>query len=781
MDAAFEAYLGLHRAGLVNDHLLPSPWTDEEAVKAYAKVEKRPGVTIANSRFNPWPAMTVAWPSKTTLYNSAVRILSGGTLLIQMTMISPCWLPRLMNLELFVDAQRRLIVEIGEAVEAVMDNISVATANEITRLLFASVFSARLKEEDDGFPLLFIPREKPSDLHSWLDNAQGSYDAGLILGGIEDPAAIGLVRDQTQPGSAYVLHDIEQIEKDEPPETVSCLSLKVKKFSKRTDFLHPVSADAVMKKGNFRFLNPKDCRIDRLPLRYTQFAKYIPSIMHHVEKTLLTERMCTSILAPLEFSGPTVVLPAICCPAAREHCNYQRLEFFGDSILKLLTSLALMADHQTWHEGYLSRAKDHIVSNVRLASSARKTSLDNYILTTSFTGKKWKPLTNIALGRPQKTQEREISTKSLADVVEAVIGAAFVDGGFPKALACLRIFLPEVSWLPLAERNNVLLHAVCETPDRLTIPSNITILETLVGHTFRCKSILLEAVTHPSYLSVPSTPSYQRLEYLGDAILDYLVTTTIFSHNDPSQTALQPGRMHILRASTVNASFLTFCALSHIVSIPIAAIETSEQDDPPVLHPSFKPISLSNFLRYAPIPALKFALNATRTRFAALQTSINTALGQEFIYPWRLLAALAPEKVFSDMVEAVLGAVYIDTGGDMDVCCALLRRFGILNWLETALKRDIQIWHPKEKLGWVARNKKVKYRVWTEERDKTTAVSVLDLVDASEEKIVLGKGRYRCELSVDGREICIAQGWNRSEVEIAAAEEGIRILSMSEN
>jgi endoribonuclease Dicer len=49
-----------------------------------------------------------------------------------------------------------------------------------------------------------------------------------------------------------------------------------------------------------------------------------------------------------------------------------------------------MADHQTWHEGYLSRAKDHIISNGRLAMAAQETALDKDILTKSFIGKKWK-------------------------------------------------------------------------------------------------------------------------------------------------------------------------------------------------------------------------------------------------------------------------------------------------------------------------------------------------------------------------------------------------------
>jgi hypothetical protein len=46
-----------------------------------------------------------------------------------------------------------------------------------------------------------------------------------------------------------------------------------------------------------------------------------------------------------------------------------------------------------------------------------------------------------------------------------------------------------------------------------------------------------------------------------------------------------------------------------------------------------------------------------------------------------------------------------------------------------------------------------------------------------EEDMVLGQGKCRCKIFVGEREICEVQGWNRKEVEIAAAEEAVRILS----
>ena len=75
---------------------------------------------------------------------------------------------------------------------------------------------------------------------------------------------------------------------------------------------------------------------------------------------LQVDRLCATLLAPVDFQDKTLVTAAISAPSACEPTNYQRLEFLGDSILKLLTSLSLMAEHLIYDEGRLSRAKDHI-------------------------------------------------------------------------------------------------------------------------------------------------------------------------------------------------------------------------------------------------------------------------------------------------------------------------------------------------------------------------------------------------------------------------------------
>ena len=141
---------------------------------------------------------------------------------------------------------------------------------------------------------------------------------------------------------------------------------------------------------------------------------------------MIAEQLCKNVLPTVGFNDISLVLTAMSTTAAQEPTNYQRLEFLGDSILKTFTSLTLLFLHQNWHEGYLSRQKDHIVSNATLARASLASGLDKYILTKPFTGQKWRPLYISELLSDKSSATRQLSTKTLADVAESLIGAGMV-------------------------------------------------------------------------------------------------------------------------------------------------------------------------------------------------------------------------------------------------------------------------------------------------------------------------------------------------------------------
>ena len=72
-------------------------------------------------------------------------------------------------------------------------------------------------------------------------------------------------------------------------------------------------------------------------------------------------------------------------------------------------------------------------------------------------------------------------------------------------------------------------------------------IENKIGYTFKEKSFLLQAFTHASYGDNRLTGSYERLEYVGDAVLDYLVTIYIYTQAGD----IGPGRITDIRSALV--------------------------------------------------------------------------------------------------------------------------------------------------------------------------------------------------------------------------------------
>jgi ribonuclease-3 len=85
---------------------------------------------------------------------------------------------------------------------------------------------------------------------------------------------------------------------------------------------------------------------------------------------------------------------------------------------------------------------------------------------------------------------------------------------------------------------------------------NLALLEERIGYTFKDRKLLQQAVTHRSYLNEnPSWPvgHNERLEFLGDAVLELVVTEYLYQHY-PDRPE---GEMTNWRAALVNANMLS--------------------------------------------------------------------------------------------------------------------------------------------------------------------------------------------------------------------------------
>jgi ribonuclease-3 len=93
--------------------------------------------------------------------------------------------------------------------------------------------------------------------------------------------------------------------------------------------------------------------------------------------------------------------------------DYQRLEFLGDAVLQLCVSEALVERNPEAREGELSRMRAKIVSTDALAAFARAIDLGPALL----------------LGRGADAAGERHQPNVLADAVEAVVGAVYLDKG----------------------------------------------------------------------------------------------------------------------------------------------------------------------------------------------------------------------------------------------------------------------------------------------------------------------------------------------------------------
>lgn len=401
-----------------------------------------------------------------------------------------------------------------------------------------------------------------------------------------------------------------------------------------------------------------------------------------------------------------------------------------------------------WPEGYLSFFRDRLIANSRLSRAALEKGLSKYIVNKAFTGQKWRPMyVNDLLGNDSKSRgpERRLSTKTLADVVESIIGASFQDGGIVKATASICLFLDEIKWRSVDDNRDILF-SFAKGERRL--PSVLEPLEQLIGYSFQKKSLLMEAMTHASYVADTDNRSLERLEFIGDSILDNIIVTKIFAVQPP----LSHHEMHMLKTATVNSDFLAFIVLEHGLHLNRTAVtEGAEPVEEDVFFPLWK------FMRHASM-AIGLEQAATVKRHEKLRGEILSAMESGTHYPWALLARLQAKKFFSDLFEALLGAVWIDSGS-MEPCISIATQFGILPYLDRMLRDKVHVQHPKEELG-----------KWAVTETVTYDISVVEETDGNRE--------YRCRVRVGSRVVTeVDKGVSREEVKTKAAEEAVKVFT----
>jgi len=109
--------------------------------------------------------------------------------------------------------------------------------------------------------------------------------------------------------------------------------------------------------------------------------------------------------------------------------NNERLEFLGDSVLGLVVSSWLFTHLPDLDEGDFSRIKSFVVSEDSLAVIAKNLRVDNFIL----------------IGKGEEFSGGRSKKALLADCMEAILGAYFIDSGYKASTELIqRLLVPQI-------------------------------------------------------------------------------------------------------------------------------------------------------------------------------------------------------------------------------------------------------------------------------------------------------------------------------------------------
>ncbi|KAF9239687.1 hypothetical protein BU15DRAFT_46430 [Melanogaster broomeanus] len=335
-------------------------------------------------------------------------------------------------------------------------------------------------------------------------------------------------------------------------------------------------------------------------------------------------------------------------PTTNAMWNNQRLETLGDSVLKLTSTVYIMNKFPHRHEGQLSQLRQSSISNRTLLARAKEIGLERFLTSEAQSLHAWRYTipegSDVVdrLTRANHTVQREYPRRSLQDCMEATLGAAFLTGGIDMALrAGDTLGMTMGGALPWSLRYS-------RPPEPSTVPPMFASLQASMGYEFHRCELLIEAVTHPSF-STSAGSSYQRLEFLGDAVIDLVVMRHLFQKfSDATSGQLSAARSRAVCGPT-------------LASIAVNRLE---------LH---KHLLVNNV-----------ELSTAITRHVPLLESLSPE--DAIIKGWKY----DPPKALSDVLESLVGAVLVDSAYDFERTAAVVEVVmgDVLDVLSTNLPRD---------------------------------------------------------------------------------------------
>ncbi|CAG8675935.1 16194_t:CDS:2, partial [Dentiscutata erythropus] len=673
--AAFKACLQLYEKKALNDHLLPviewieedhemiKPVRDEYGLVEGARKSKREYELKGPDFWVNEEEDMSSIPDK--IYVTILKLeleyeKYDGQYYRTMCLLTRKQFPEVPPITLYFHGVAKVMNVIPHSVPISIDSENLEIIFKFTLRTFTSISNKEFECEFEKFTYLVAPlvrnapiNENYFDYFDWegmkravaekhlpidLDNIPDLEDAVIIdysdnlrryfvqkicydlnpLSPIPDGMAIREVGCQNF-AEFYKKHfDLELTCPDQP-------LLHVRKISKVMNFLQPVPGSLPIMKGRTAtYVIPEFCK--QYPIRASVFrsALMLPVIFTRLDSQLLALELRTRFDIPMRDD---LLLEAITTPSANMEMNYERLETLGDSFLKFCVTNRLYVMFPDKHEGQLHCQRIHIICNKKLYRGAKKLRLYEYITSSPFNRRAWRPANMLAniddIEIIKQKKVHELADKTLADVVEAMLGAAYMSGQVDAALKCAKAL--DISMEDIDKWDD--FHINNKNPPRVNAKAlgqiNVEKVEEICGHTFKNKILIVEALTHAS-LPNSATPCYQRLEFLGDAVLDFMTVKYLFEKFPDGA----PGIMTDLKDAAVN---------NQVLGAICERINLHKH----IIHFSSKLMNgITEFVN---------TVNELREK--------NEAVGEYW-------SDLDVPKVMSDVVESMMGAIFVDSEFD---------------------------------------------------------------------------------------------------------------------
>ncbi|KAI5082679.1 hypothetical protein GOP47_0002422 [Adiantum capillus-veneris] len=302
----------------------------------------------------------------------------------------------------------------------------------------------------------------------------------------------------------------------------------------------------------------------------------LPSILHGLESALLAAQLRDLIGAQISAFK---FQEALTSGAYNVYQSYERFELVGDSYLTLVGAAALYVKDSSLSKEDLASSLHALVRNKKLFQCAKESGLTPYVFNETFQIRGWLPpglmcerlhqVENKALSACLRRQR--ISWRTLADVVEAIVGACVMYGKTEdavKAILWLRIPIqyPEKSACSLPLKIGVEIKNSIST-------RQIGNLERQINFQFKNRDLVFAALCYSSG-DCDGDLQFSRLAFLGDCILSHHVGR----HFLTAHQTLDEGTVNEMKQSVINKESLACAAVRNRLHGFITGLDTAHKE-----------------------------------------------------------------------------------------------------------------------------------------------------------------------------------------------------------